>query len=138
MSEPIRFTVFGVPQPKGSAKAFVPRGWTRPVITSDNKGLRAWETLIRGEAQQHAGETFWATDPVTVTLAFFLPRPASLPKRITRCTKKPDVDKLARATLDALTGVLFHDDAQVVYLCATKHYASAAEAPRVVVTVDGV
>ena len=39
----IKFTVYGDPSPKGSARAFVPKGWTRPIITSATKGLKAWE-----------------------------------------------------------------------------------------------
>jgi Holliday junction resolvase RusA-like endonuclease len=35
---------------------------------------------------------------------------------------RPDVDKLARAVLDALTGVLYRDDGQVVTLDVTKRY----------------
>ena len=37
--------------------------------------------------------------------------------------KKPDADKLARHTLDALTGVIYADDGQVVSLLAEKRYA---------------
>jgi crossover junction endodeoxyribonuclease RusA len=38
-------------------------------------------------------------------------------------THKPDLDKLCRAVLDALTGILYLDDAQVVALAASKRYA---------------
>ena len=36
--------------------------------------------------------------------------------------RRPDLDKLQRAVLDALTGVLFSDDGQVVQLAAVKQY----------------
>ena len=36
---------------------------------------------------------------------------------------KGDIDKLCRSTLDALTGVLFHDDAQVVSLKAQRQWS---------------
>ena len=49
------------------------------------------------------------------------------PKRVTEVTTKPDVDKLARAALDALTGVLWADDSQVVSLHAQKEYAGEAQ-----------
>jgi len=39
---------------------------------------------------------------------------------------KPDVDKLCRAVLDALTGILYHDDAQVISLNASKRYGVAS------------
>jgi Holliday junction resolvase RusA-like endonuclease len=36
---------------------------------------------------------------------------------------KPDVDKLARTTLDALTGIAFDDDSRIVDLVTRKRYA---------------
>lgn len=63
--------------------------------------------------------------PVFVSLDFYLDRPQYLkPDQHKPYTKTPDLDKLCRAVLDALTiaGVL-HDDAQVDALRATKSYA---------------
>lgn len=37
--------------------------------------------------------------------------------------KRGDIDKLLRSTLDALTGVWFHDDAQVVRVCGLIRWA---------------
>lgn len=37
---------------------------------------------------------------------------------------RPDVDKAIRAVLDALTGIVFKDDSQVVDVSATKNYTS--------------
>jgi crossover junction endodeoxyribonuclease RusA len=41
----------------------------------------------------------------------------------------PDIDKVCRAVLDALTGILYRDDAQVVALSAVKTYADGYGAP---------
>jgi crossover junction endodeoxyribonuclease RusA len=75
---------------------------------------------------------------VRVTMAFYLPRPQSLPKRVSAHVKAPDLDKLTRAVFDALTGVAFHDDAQVVDLVATKRYACAGDPPHVDIRVEPV
>jgi len=40
-----------------------------------------------------------------------------------RPTKSPDVDNLAKAILDSLNKIAYNDDAQVVYLEVSKHYA---------------
>ncbi len=65
-----------------------------------------------------------------------MPRPVSTPKRVTPpAVKKPDLDKLARAILDALTHTVIADDSQVVELYAHKRLAEIGEAPRARITV---
>jgi Holliday junction resolvase RusA-like endonuclease len=125
----ISFTVYGVPQSKGSAKAFIPKGWSRAIVTTATKGLKAWEQQIAAAAQAHAGTLMEGA--ITIHLAFYLPRPKSLAKKLALHTKRPDLDKLIRGATDALTHVLFHDDAQIVSIMASKHYAASAnETPR--------
>lgn len=125
----LAFTVYGEAQPQGSAKAFVPRGWSRPIVTSDNPSLKQWRQVV-AEAANHALGALPAADRdvlqagVRVTVAFYLPRPKSLPKKTTAHTKKPDLDKLVRSCCDALTAIVFRDDSQVCELVAAKHYAS--------------
>ena len=132
----VTFTVSGAPKPKGSMRAFVPKGWNRPVLTTSNAGLKAWEQTIRSVAQAHVSA--YTTDPVRVRLRFALPRPKSLSRRAS-CqphTKRPDVDKLARAALDALTGVVFKDDSQVYALHAFKRYAQEDQPPHVTISIS--
>jgi crossover junction endodeoxyribonuclease RusA len=128
----ITFRVASVPVPKGSMRAFV-RG-ARAILTSDNKGLKGWEAVVRAQAQAHVRAL--EPGPMAITLAFALPRTKSLPKRTERPhLTKPDLDKLARSVLDALTGVAFNDDAQVTQLACKKRYALAGEQPGVLVTL---
>lgn len=50
-----------------------------------------------------------------VELYFILPRPPSLPARIKRPLKKPDLDKLARCVYDSMKdGAVIFDDSRVV------------------------
>lgn len=51
----------------------------------------------------------------------------------TPCVKKPDCDNIAKAVLDGLNGVAFHDDNQVVALQIHKIYALQ---PKVSVTIE--
>lgn len=131
----VTLTVLGLPQPKGSTKAF--RAWrsSRLVVTSDNPKVKGWQLAITAAAVQSRGRSRAFDGPVSVTCTFALPRPTSYPKRVVDHVTKPDVDKLARAVLDGLTGVLFADDAAVVELFATKGYAVAGVSPGVVITV---
>ena len=65
---------------------------------------------------------------MSLTVRFYLPRPKSLPKRVTEHTKKPDLDKLLRAVLDACTtGGVWRDDSQVATIHARKVYAGDAD-----------
>lgn len=50
--------------------------------------------------------------------------------------KRPDIDQIAKAVLDAATGVLWHDDAQVVALTVEQCTAAQDEAPGVLVQVQ--
>ena len=80
------FTVYGVPIPQGSMKAFTPKGWTRPILTSDNKKTKPWRQEVAGaalEAMQRYG----------------FEKPQSTKKSVVAKTTKPDLDKLARSLL---------------------------------------
>lgn len=141
MRDALAFTVYGEAQPQGSAKAFVPKGWKRPIITSDNAQLKSWRQLVaeaanRALAQLPATDRDYLLDGVRLTIAFYLPRPKSLPKRATAHTKKPDIDKLVRGCCDALTSIVFRDDSQVCELVTVKHYAAAGVVPHVDIRVE--
>jgi crossover junction endodeoxyribonuclease RusA len=137
----LHFTVIGVPQQMGSKRAFVPKGWTRPIITDTNRSLKSWQQLVAAAAQaaileRPANERGLLTDGVRLTVAFYLPRPKSLPARVTAHTKAPDLDKFVRGVQDALTQVVFRDDSQVVDLVAMKRYAATDAAPHAEVWVE--
>lgn len=126
----ISFFVSGVPTPQGSARAFVVNG--KPIITSANRNLGAWRRLMSDAAQAHA---CMIEGPVKLNVAFVLPRPKSLPKKVHWHLKKPDLDKLVRAVGDSLTGIMWKDDSQVVTIEATKSYAMGAESVGVLIEI---
>lgn len=99
-------------------------GWRNTVVT------RA--SLAMGQARRRSP----IVGPVSVELLFVHTRPKSTPAGQRWRTKMPDVDKLARAVLDALTiAGLIGDDAQVAELTARKVLAHSDETPGVNVTV---
>jgi len=127
----ITFTVFGHPEPQGSMKAFMPKGARFPVVTSANKKLIPWRqeiarTALNEMAKEREGleEPFGREIPICVRLDFYLARPASLPKRAVWPVKKPDFDKLCRGAIDAMTGIVYVDDSQVVQCIIAKWYGS--------------
>jgi crossover junction endodeoxyribonuclease RusA len=124
------FTVYGVPVPQGSSRAFIPKGWSRPIITAANSKTKPWRQEIAGTCKNVlGGSTPAGSDrPVSVKIAFYFDRPKSTKKSVRYKTTKPDLDKLARAVLDALTGIAFDDDSQVTNLALSKHFGSPARA----------
>lgn len=125
----IAFFVPGRPAPQGS-KRHVGRG----ILIESSKDVGPWRERIALAAHSHAERLL--AGPVGVRLDFVMPRPKSAPKRTTPpAIRRPDTDKLARACLDALTGICFHDDSQVTNLHATKRLAQPDETPGVHITV---
>ena len=116
------FEVRGTPQPKGSARAFVRKG--RAIVTSDNPAVRRWEDTIRFVLQDWPHGIL--TGSVSLVMMFTLVRPRSVSaKRRPFPTVKPDLSKLYRGAEDAMTGIVFADDAQVIEALVGKVYGEA-------------
>jgi len=130
------FFVHGIAVPKGSVKAFIPKGWNRAVLTSaSGPKLKDWNRSIAVAALEARGQSPVTAEAVAVDLIFYLPRPKAAKKRV-HCTVRPDVDKLCRAVLDPMIGIVFEDDSQVVRLAVQKQYISDTIPPGVQVTVE--
>lgn len=122
------FTVVGDPIPQGSLRAFARRGGGRPIVTADNAKTRPWKDAVTWAASE--ARRFTATEPVAVELHFVLRRPKGhsgkrglLPSAPTYHGTKPDIDKLARAVLDALVEAqVIVDDSLVAILNVAKGY----------------
>lgn len=123
-------TVYGVAAPQGSTRAFVPKGWRRPIITADNQRTKPWRQAIVEACLPVLNGTPPLEGPVGVSVLFLLPRPKSAPRRVTEPAKLPDLDKLVRALLDGLTTAgAWRDDAQVVTIGASKAFAGGQRDP---------
>ena len=121
------FFVPGAAVAAGSKRAFPVRGrdGRDHVTVTDASGPkgREWRAAIRLAAADELRRNGGALERGAVRLAlwFLVRRPRGhtgkrglLPSAPTHPTTRPDVLKLARAVEDALTGVLWVDDAQVV------------------------
>jgi len=143
----ISFSVSGVPQPAGSKRAFaLKKGGQytgRVVVMDDNPKSRDWKTDVRLAAQGiYRGEPMACA--IKLAVVFHLPRPkfhygsganAYKVKQSAPLypTKKPDATKLLRGLEDALTGIIWRDDAQIVVQRVEKIYAAI---PGAVVEID--
>lgn len=133
----MRIRVNGIPAPQGS-KRHVGNG----VLVESSRRVKPWREAVRAETQRALEARGLAAaaergEPVLVDLMFHVPRPASLPKRVLLPTRRPDLDKLVRSTLDGLDdGGAFADDAQIVGITASKHYARDDYPPGVTIYVQ--
>lgn len=140
----ITFTAYGIPAPQGSTRAFMRSGMKHPVITADCKRTKPWRQAIVDASRDALVHHAVFAGPVEVFVVFYLPRPKSAPRVITEPAKKPDLDKLQRALLDALTAAgVWRDDSQVVHVHARKAFAGGAHdedgpagVPRAHITVE--
>jgi Holliday junction resolvase RusA-like endonuclease len=133
----IHLTIPGEPVGKGRPRfTKVGRTYT-PKKTSD------YEKTVRDVYQDASGGYPIAAErePVKVEILAYFGIPKSAPKKTRLAmlleqlfpTKKPDADNIAKIIKDALNGLAYHDDAQVVVLHVEKHYS---ETPRVIVKLS--
>lgn len=133
----LQFFVPGDPAPQGSKKAFRNQYTNRIQLTESSKKVGPWRERVAIAAHNAmcSGQVF--DGAVSVTLNFVLPRPKSAPKRSTPpAVKRPDLDKLVRSCLDAITGVIVSDDSRVISLSAYKRIAEIGETAGVEIRVE--
>lgn len=130
MSVVVRFRVEGAPRPKGSWRHV---GAGR--VISAAKGLDAWERAVRQAAEHAMVVPRVSGDALQVTLTFRMPRPACRKHDVWHTTR-PDVDKLIRAVLDAMSGIVYDDDALICSVIALSRYEDETMPPGVAVTVS--
>jgi Holliday junction resolvase RusA-like endonuclease len=124
------FTVYGLPVPQGSKNA-IRQGPRTLIVERGRAKLNPWRGQIASTAAELLDSPI--AGPLEVELTFSMPRPKAHFRSGSRANElrddapvylssRPDVDKLARAVLDALTGVAFLDDGQVASLVCAKVY----------------
>ena len=126
----VSFHVYGQPVAQGSKRVI--RG---NLIEMADARLRSWRQDVAAVASEQMTDRPWQ-GPVMVTISFYMVRPKAhfgtgknaeklKPQAPAYPATHPDIDKLARSVLDALTGICFHDDRQVVALALGKFYAES-------------
>jgi len=117
-----------VPQPRHRVAvrgrfpaAYIPKNhavheWKRQVEACALAALNKWEI-----------DREWNKDSALNMHAYFhLPRPKG--NKTKRPTGRPDLDNLLKGVMDALSGVLWSDDSQVVWLASEKAWSDTKAA----------
>jgi Holliday junction resolvase RusA-like endonuclease len=141
----IRIDAWGTPVPKGSMKLVTKgkggRPLPRPLMVADSShALERWSIQVAGAALvacMGKPRPLLAEDaPLLVAVEFRLERPASVTvRKRAEPSVKPDLDKLVRATLDPLQGLVFAEDSRIVATLSRKRYALPGEGPGATVHV---
>jgi Holliday junction resolvase RusA-like endonuclease len=120
----------GAPVPKGRPRVTTRGGFARAFTPAKT---RRYEDLIRLEAGRVMEGRDQLQGALSVKIRAFMPMPQALAKHKTkgplaeageiRPLTKPDVDNTAKV-IDALNGIVWRDDSQVVELTVSKFYSS--------------
>lgn len=138
------FEIFveGEPVPEGSMKAFPylrKNGGMGVSMVHQNPTLQSWRDSISKAFLDKYGEPpdgGWIGRhiPVSVDVGFYMSRPKT--SKLDRpSSKKSDIDKLCRAVNDAMSGIVYYDDCQIVSLQAEKFFADSIVNPGVHILV---
>jgi Holliday junction resolvase RusA-like endonuclease len=128
------FIIVGKPEPAGSKTAFRTAAGTVGVRDA-NKASKPWKRRVADVAAEVMAGRELLVGALEARMTFYIQRPKghyrtdgrslnAVGERNPRPTTRPDVLKLARAVEDALTGVIWRDDAQVVREVLEKHYGA--------------
>lgn len=131
----ISFQVRGLPAPQGSKRAFRNQHTGRIMLAESSAKVKPWRQDVKAAAIEAMGDLPPFTGPVQLSAMFYFPRPkghfgtgrnAGVVKDSapSRPAGRPDLSKLVRSTEDALTGVVWVDDCQVVSIHTAKWYTT--------------
>ncbi len=132
----IQFTVYGEPVAQARPKFSTAGGFVKAY---DPAKSRNYKDYVRLAAAEHAPANL-LEGPIGMMLTIYRSMPKSFSKRKAaaaeagelRPTTKPDVDNYLKGVKDALKGIIWKDDSQVVEVFVQKRYSSR---PRIEVKI---
>jgi len=131
--QPIRLTLLGEPLGKARARkgGVTAKGvhfyTPEPTAHAEN----AWRAIFNTSGCQ----PFPPKTALEVTITFYLTRPKSLPKKITRPLSRPDKDNLTKLVTDALEGFAYDNDSRIVDSHEHKRFAVYPDQPRTEIVI---
>lgn len=129
----LSFTVYGNAAPAGSKTVGFAKSGRHFVRDSSGKRGSEWRNAVAQAGGIEMRGAALLDGPLHVEMVFHVPRPKAhigakglKPSAPEWPTTRPDVLKLARGIEDALTGIVWRDDSQVVVEHLTKSYGEPA------------
>jgi Holliday junction resolvase RusA-like endonuclease len=120
------FTVPGTPIGKGRPRY---TGYGRPYTPQKTRDKE--KEIALAYKSKYGGERFSDLDQLRILIHAYFPIPVSATKKFHTMavngelypTKKPDWDNIGKLVCDALNGVAYRDDSQIVMAMVIKHYS---------------
>ena len=137
----VMFTVPGKPQGKARARTYYNVSTKKHCSTTPENTV-LYENFIKDRYLQMAKGAFLEREkPVTLRIIarYLPPKSVSKKRKLDMLEgrelplKKPDMDNIVKVVADALNGVAYHDDTQIVSLSMEKFYS---DSPRVEVSIS--
>lgn len=128
MDESFYFEVPGPFGVKGSTVSFRDRHSGAIRTKTDCKHGKSFTSAVRWAAREAGVTCIPKGRGVSVSVMYSFARPKGRDRKRADPCVRPDVDKLSRALLDALTGIAYDDDGQVVALSVRKIYSDKIRA----------
>lgn len=127
----LRVFIPGEPCAQGRPRFSTAGGFVRAYDPAKSRNYKAYVKAVCAEEAKNQGWLFNTDLPLEVEIIAGLSIPSSKSKKfkqaaaegVEKPTKKPDVDNIAKTVTDALSGVIYKDDKQIVNLTVAKIYS---------------
>lgn len=144
----IEFDVYGVPKTAGSKRTFPNKKTGKTIVTDDCTKGADWKADVQRVAMLNQRGPL-LSGPLRVSFAFRFTRPGKhygtgrnaavlKPSAPKHHAQKPDVLKLSRLVEDALTSIVWNDDALITREQLSKDWAERGMRPGVHVVIEDV
>lgn len=132
----IEFTVPGIPIAKARPRVTKHSTYT-PQKTKDYENLVKWSCKSKYKDKPLSG-------PIRIDIDFYMYIPKNTSEKRTRAkiareilpTKKPDWDNMAKSITDALNGIAYEDDKQIVETHIYKYFSDNPRAEVKIAKID--
>lgn len=121
----------GEPCAQGRPRFSTAGGFVRAYDPAKSRNYKAYVKAVCADAAEKHGWLFNTDLPLEVEIIAGLSIPSSKSKKwkqaaaegVEKPTKKPDIDNLVKIIMDALSGVIYKDDKQIIKMSVEKRYA---------------
>ena len=128
----INFTIYGEPVSQGRPK-FFRRG--NFVGAYDPKKSKKAKFDIKLQSLEYKPEKP-LQGAIHLNLEFYKSKPKTLSKKVQYNIKRPDLDNYNKLVCDALSGIFWNDDSQIVSCYSKKYYCCNGDMPRIEICIE--